>query len=63
MAAGEQSDQRVLDHALLAEDDPADLVLDLVELGDRGLDRRSDVGILIGDDRHAGPSAERANTP
>ena len=35
VAAGEQRHQRALDHAFLAEDDPADAVADLGDVGQR----------------------------
>ena len=43
MATRQERDQRILNDAFLAEDDPADLLLDLVELGDRGFDRGGNV--------------------
>ena len=63
VTAGQNGDQRVLDHALLAEDDPADLCFDLIQFGDGGLDRRGDVGILVNDGRHAEPSGKRGDCP
>ena len=63
MATGQERDQRVLDNALLTEDDPTDLLLDLIQLGDGRLDRGGNIGILVGDERHADPSGKWGHRP